>query len=84
MSRIQPVQPRSQKALLPAANGRRGCSQPQLDGIVRGAFGYHQDQPAAKDVPGRQRPGLGDAAEFQTLVFGEHHGVAGHIGLDVN
>ena len=82
MSRIQPVQSGGQKTLLPTTDGRRGCSQPQLDGTVRSAFGQHQDQPGAKEIPGRQRPGLGNAAEFQMLVFGENYGVAGHIRLD--
>jgi hypothetical protein len=84
MSRIQPVQSSGQKLLLPAADGRRGGPQPELDGVVGGAFGQRQDQLGAKDLAGRQGPGLGDAIQFQMLLFGENYGVAAHIGLDVN
>ena len=83
MRRIQPVEPRSQKALFPAADGWRGGSQPQLDGTVLCAFRQHQDQFGAKDIPSRQRSGLGNAAQLQLLVFGEKYDVAGHIRLDV-
>ncbi len=59
-------------------------SQTQLDGTVPGAIGQHQDQPGAKDISSRQSAGLGDAAEFQTLVFGEDYAITGHIGCDAS
>ena len=68
MGRVQPVESCGQKALLPATDGRRGGSQPQFDETVRSASGQQQDQPGAKDMLGEQRSGLGNPAEFQTLV----------------
>jgi len=53
MKGVQPVQPGAQKPLLPAADGRRGSTEPLLDEAVLGAFGQHQDQLGTKYVTGR-------------------------------
>jgi hypothetical protein len=46
--------------------------------------GQHQDEPGAEDISGGQRAGLGNTAEFQLLVFAEHHTIDGHTCLDVS
>ena len=84
MTRIQAVNPRGKEALLPAADGRRRGPQPLLDRTERHSLGQHQDEPAAEDISGGQRAGLGNTAEFQLLVFAEHHGIDGHTCLDVS
>jgi len=69
---VEPVEPRFEEALLPADDGGSTGLQPALNGI-EGGFCQHQDELSAKDVAGRQRTRLGDAAEFRTLVAGEGH-----------
>ena len=75
---------RSKEALLPPADRRRRGPQPLLDRIERRSLGQHQNQPGAEDISGGQRAGLGTTAEFQLLVFAEHHGICRHTCLDVN
>ena len=84
MTRIQAIHTRSKEALLPPADRRRRGPQPLLDRIERRSLGQHQNQPGAEDISGGQRAGLGTTAEFQLLVFAEHHGIDGHTCLDVS
>ena len=81
---IQAVDPGSNEALLPAADGRCRGPQPLLDRTERRSLGQHQDQTGAKDISGGQRTGLGNTAEFQSLVFAEQDGIGGHTCLDAN
>ena len=68
---IEPIEPGLEEALLPANDGGSSGLQPALDGAEGRAFGQHQDELGAKDVAGRQRTRLSNAAEFRTLVAGE-------------
>src|ERR1700723_756743 len=84
MAGIQTIDSRSTKTLLPPDDG--WCRRPQLllDGAERRPLGQHQDQSRAEYISGRQRAGLGNAAEFELLAVAEHYGIAGHTYLDVN
>ena len=80
---VEPVEPRFQEALLPADNRGSTGLQPALNGVEGGSFCQHQDEFGAKDVAGRQRTRLSDAAEFQTLVAGEgHFAICRHTNLE--
>jgi hypothetical protein len=50
----------------------------------RGACSQHQDEPGAENISGGQRTGLRNTAEFDLLDFAKHHGIDGHICLDVS
>jgi hypothetical protein len=78
MTGIQTIHSGSEEALFPSADGRRCCPQPLLDGVERGVLGQHQDQPGAEDISGRQRAGLGDAAEFPLLAVGKNYRIPDH------
>ena len=78
MACIKPVQPRSNKALLPADNGRRRSSQSLLNRAERRSFGQHQNQLRTENLSGRQGPGLGYPGQFQLLLFVEYHQINGH------
>jgi len=70
---VEPVEPGFEEALLPADDGGSTGLQPTLNGVEGGLFGQHQDELDAKDVAGRQRTRLSDAAEFRALLAGEGH-----------
>ena len=79
MTGVESVDARSEETLLPSDDGRSSGSQLLLNGAERSALGQHQDQPSAKNISGRQRTGLRDAAEFALLTIGEKHRIADHI-----
>ena len=80
---IEPLESALEEALLPANDGRGARQQPTFDGAEGSSFGQQQDQLGAKDVAGRQRTGLSNAAEFQTLVRGEgDFAVCRHTNLE--
>lgn len=83
MAGIEPVDAGREEPELPADDGRSVCPQPALNGPERGTLGQHQDQTSAEDVAGKQRAGLGGAAEFALLSLGKNYGIASHAPLDV-
>jgi hypothetical protein len=79
----EPLEPRFEEALLPADNRGSIGLQPALNGVKGDSFCQHQDELGAKDVAGRQRARLSDAAEFRTFVGGEGHlAVCRHTNLE--
>ena len=80
-----PSSPVLPEALLPANDGGRRGLELSLDRVEGGAFCQHEDQLGAKHVSGRQRTGLGDAAEVGMVLLGEQDLAAnGHDSLDAN
>jgi hypothetical protein len=53
-----------------------------LNGAVGIPLGQHQDQPGTEHIPGGQRTGLNNTAEFHLLTAGENDRLAGHTCLD--
>ena len=83
MTSIQTVYAGTKETNLPAADGRcRGPKLP-LDNAVRCTLGQHQDQPGTEHIPGWQRTGLGNAAQFDSLLLTQFNIVSGHDSLDV-
>jgi len=84
MTSIQTVYTGSKETHLPAADGRcRGPKLP-LDGAVRCTLSQHQDQPGTEHIPGWQRTGLSNAAQFDSLFLIQHNVVGRHDNLYVS
>ena len=68
---IEPIDSGLQKALFPANDRGSTGLQAAFDRVEGSSFGQHQDELGAKNITGRQRTGLRNAVEFQTLVCRE-------------
>jgi hypothetical protein len=83
MAGIEPTESGLQEWLFPLNDGRSAGLKLTFDGVEGSTHAQHEDHLDAKRVSGCRGARMGNAAEFQPLVWGEEEfGACGRASLE--